>query len=84
MQWVKRFWDQNYPGGEYDAVGRRKGGGGVGSVKSSPAVSRASAPMARKAAAGAGAGATAGIHTIKLTNLIIPQTHSNLNLFRPS
>ncbi|OBZ90858.1 Microtubule integrity protein mal3 [Choanephora cucurbitarum] len=26
MQWVKRFWDQNYPGGEYDALARRKGG----------------------------------------------------------
>ncbi|KAI8058835.1 calponin homology domain-containing protein [Thamnidium elegans] len=29
MQWVKKFWDQNYPGGEYDAVGRRKGLGGA-------------------------------------------------------
>ncbi|KAK9418326.1 putative Microtubule associated protein [Seiridium cardinale] len=26
LQWVKRYWDQNYPGGEYDAVSRRKGG----------------------------------------------------------
>jgi RP/EB family microtubule-associated protein len=25
LQWTKRFWDQYYPGGEYDAVGRRKG-----------------------------------------------------------
>ncbi|EJT76584.1 microtubule-associated protein RP/EB family member 1 [Gaeumannomyces tritici R3-111a-1] len=25
LQWVKRFWDQYYPGGEYDAVTRRKG-----------------------------------------------------------
>ncbi|KAI8639367.1 calponin homology domain-containing protein [Parasitella parasitica] len=25
MQWVKRFWDQNYPGGEYDAKGRSQG-----------------------------------------------------------
>lgn len=25
LQWTKRFWDQHYPGGEYDAVGRRKG-----------------------------------------------------------
>ncbi|KAI8969218.1 calponin homology domain-containing protein [Mycotypha africana] len=25
MQWVKRYWEQNYPGGEYDALGRRKG-----------------------------------------------------------
>jgi len=26
LQWSKRFWDQYYPGGEYDAVARRKGG----------------------------------------------------------
>ncbi|KAH6849672.1 calponin homology domain-containing protein [Chaetomium sp. MPI-CAGE-AT-0009] len=26
LQWTKRFWDQYYPGGDYDAVGRRKGG----------------------------------------------------------
>ncbi|KZV61519.1 hypothetical protein PENSPDRAFT_693336 [Peniophora sp. CONT] len=25
MQWLKRFWDQNYPGTPYDAIGRRKG-----------------------------------------------------------
>jgi microtubule-associated protein, RP/EB family len=25
LQWVKRYWDQNYPGTPYDAVGRRKG-----------------------------------------------------------
>ncbi|CDS08345.1 hypothetical protein LRAMOSA02293 [Lichtheimia ramosa] len=26
MQWLKPFWEQNYPGGEYDAVGRRAQG----------------------------------------------------------
>ncbi|KAJ6556795.1 calponin homology domain-containing protein [Mycena vulgaris] len=25
LQWLKKFWDANYGGGEYDAVGRRKG-----------------------------------------------------------
>ncbi|KAJ7844288.1 calponin homology domain-containing protein [Mycena leptocephala] len=25
LQWLKRFWDANFAGGEYDAVGRRKG-----------------------------------------------------------
>lgn len=24
-QWLKRYWDINYNGTEYDAVGRRKG-----------------------------------------------------------
>ncbi|KAJ0114205.1 hypothetical protein N8I77_007004 [Diaporthe amygdali] len=27
LQWTKRFWDQYYPGGDYDAVSRRKGQG---------------------------------------------------------
>jgi len=25
LQWIKRFWDQNFPGGDYDPVSRRKG-----------------------------------------------------------
>ncbi|KAK9475911.1 calponin homology domain-containing protein [Lipomyces japonicus] len=25
LQWAKRVWDQSYPGGDYDAVARRKG-----------------------------------------------------------
>ncbi|KAK2066616.1 hypothetical protein P8C59_000418 [Phyllachora maydis] len=40
LQWSKRFWDQYYPGGDYDAVSRRKGGalpagggGGVGAPR---------------------------------------------------
>ncbi|KAJ7926499.1 calponin homology domain-containing protein [Mycena leptocephala] len=28
LQWLKRFWDANYGGSEYDAVGRRKGAPG--------------------------------------------------------
>lgn len=49
MQWVKRFWDQNFPGGNYDATQRRRGGGP--SAKSSPATVRsaAGATMTRKA-----------------------------------
>jgi RP/EB family microtubule-associated protein len=27
LQWTKRYWDQYYPGGEYDAVARRRGSG---------------------------------------------------------
>jgi microtubule-associated protein, RP/EB family len=27
LQWTKRFWDQYYPGGDYDAVARRKASG---------------------------------------------------------
>ncbi|GJN92054.1 hypothetical protein Rhopal_005082-T1 [Rhodotorula paludigena] len=49
LQWLKRFWDMNFPGGEYDAVGRRGGAG-----------ARApSAAGAARAAVGVGAGAAA-------------------------
>ncbi|KAG1257901.1 hypothetical protein G6F68_009074 [Rhizopus microsporus] len=39
MQWVKRFWDQNYPGGEYDALARREKG--APSVATAPKLSSA-------------------------------------------
>ena len=58
LQWSKRYWDAHYPGGEYDAVTRRKasgpapsggGGGGVGrSMGGSSAARRA--PMANASA----------------------------------
>lgn len=37
-QWLKKFWDAEWPGEEYDAVGRRGGAGGsawVGSLATS-------------------------------------------------
>ena len=27
LQWTKKYWDQYYPGGDYDALARRKGAG---------------------------------------------------------
>lgn len=27
LQWAKRYWEQHYPGGEYDALARRKSSG---------------------------------------------------------
>ena len=35
LQWTKRYWDQNFPGHEYDAVARRKGAGTPGLATSS-------------------------------------------------
>jgi RP/EB family microtubule-associated protein len=47
LQWSKRYWDQYFPGGDYDALARRKGSGGpVGATTS-----------ARTSTGGAGAGA---------------------------
>ncbi|KAK3357765.1 calponin homology domain-containing protein [Lasiosphaeria hispida] len=47
LQWTKRFWDQYYPGGDYDAVGRRKGGalppGGSAPAARAPAAAAAGA-----------------------------------------
>jgi len=45
LQWTKRFWDQYYPGGDYDAVGRRKGA-------AIPSSTGPAAPRAAAAAAG--------------------------------
>lgn len=60
---MKRYWDQYYPGGEYDPIARRKGQGGLsgGPVSNSQrAVSGASSAVKRGPAAGAsvGGGAT--------------------------
>ena len=40
LQWTKRFWNQYFPGGDYDALGRRKGAAppaslGVGNMRTS-------------------------------------------------
>lgn len=44
LQWSKRYWDQYYPGGDYDAVARRKGSG---------APTATTAPSSRNSGAGA-------------------------------
>lgn len=48
-QWLKRYWDQNYPGGEYDALQRRKGGAGGGGRASSRSGTAAAPGATRKA-----------------------------------
>ncbi|KAE8451174.1 hypothetical protein EG329_004338 [Mollisiaceae sp. DMI_Dod_QoI] len=49
LQWSKRYWDQYFPGGDYDAVARRRGSG---------APPPASAPAARTSAGAARRGTT--------------------------
>lgn len=46
LQWSKRFWDQYFPGHEYDAVARRKAAG-------APATATAAAPAAARTSTGA-------------------------------
>lgn len=57
LQWTKRYWDQYYPGGEYDAVGRRKGVAGAAPTLPPSSRSSAGTGATRKPAVG-GAGAT--------------------------
>ncbi|GAA5836078.1 hypothetical protein JCM11251_007363 [Rhodosporidiobolus azoricus] len=47
LQWLKRYWDLNFPGGEYDPVARRGGAGGIGAVRA-PSRNAAAAPAARR------------------------------------
>lgn len=46
LQWTKKFWDQYFPGGEYDAVSRRRGSGAP--PPASAATSRTSTSAARR------------------------------------
>ena len=53
LQWSKRYWDQYYPGGEYDALARRKGAGGASAATAPTPVS------SRTSGAGVGANSAA-------------------------
>ena len=53
LQWTKRFWDQYYPGGEYDAVARRKGAGVPGGAARPAEVTPGPTASSRTSGAGA-------------------------------
>ncbi|ORY90316.1 calponin homology domain-containing protein [Leucosporidium creatinivorum] len=46
LQWLKKYWDLNFPGGAYDAVARR-GGKGIGGAADGRPTSAAARPAAR-------------------------------------
>lgn len=49
LQWMKKYWDAHFPGGNYDAEGRRKGSVGMKkSASGSRSIASTSAPL-RKA-----------------------------------
>ena len=62
LQWSKRYWDQYYPGGDYDALARRKGAGGA------PAATAPAAVSSRTSGAGAGATSAARRGTTPTTS----------------
>ncbi|GAA5924534.1 hypothetical protein JCM1841_004612 [Sporobolomyces salmonicolor] len=51
LQWLKRYWDMHYQGGEYDAVGRRKGQGGLEGARAPSVAGNRSTSSASSAAA---------------------------------
>lgn len=42
LQWTKRYWDQYFPGGDYDALARRKASGAPASTAPPPTTARTS------------------------------------------
>ncbi|KAL2814227.1 calponin homology domain-containing protein [Aspergillus cavernicola] len=48
LQWTKRYWDQHYPGGDYDAVARRKASGGAPASTGGSRTGASSASSARR------------------------------------
>lgn len=59
LQWSKRYWDQYYPGGEYDALARRKGAPAGSAPSLPPSANRGSTTGAgARRPAGGGTGAT--------------------------
>ncbi|KAG8629970.1 hypothetical protein KVT40_001589 [Elsinoe batatas] len=75
LQWTKRFWDQYFPGGDYDALARRKGSGapaasGGSSMRASTTKRpTAAASTTTRAARPAAAGAAAGVSSAAVTKL---------------
>jgi microtubule-associated protein, RP/EB family len=55
LQWSKKYWDQYYPGGEYDAVARRKASGAPPAA--APSAARASGGAAKRGTTPTTAGA---------------------------
>ncbi|CAO3598297.1 unnamed protein product [Absidia cylindrospora] len=81
MQWMKRFWDQNFPGGAYNPLARRKGGakstssarGGATTATRTTTGSRTASSAAGRSASRAGAGSgrtSAGVDNQSATQII--------------
>jgi len=62
LQWSKRYWDQYFPGGDYDALARRRGSG-------APPPAAAAAPRASAGSSGARRGTTPTIGGARVAKL---------------
>ncbi|GAA6040984.1 hypothetical protein JCM8097_000523 [Rhodosporidiobolus ruineniae] len=63
LQWLKKYWDLNFPGGEYDAAARRGGAGGAPAAAPRAPSRSAAAPAASAARRPVGAAAAGAART---------------------
>lgn len=78
LQWTKRYWDQYYPGGDYDAPARRKASGAPPSnsragATSANAARRGTTPTTGMKSRVGGGAAAGGANTLALTREIETQ-----------
>ena len=60
LQWTKRYWDQYFPGHDYDALARRKASG-------APTATSSAAPPSSRTSVGSGARKPAGTTAARVT-----------------
>ncbi|KAF2205625.1 hypothetical protein GQ43DRAFT_436854 [Delitschia confertaspora ATCC 74209] len=89
LQWTKRYWDQYFPGHDYDPVSRRKGQPGMASTgapapraaattaRRAPASSNTAAPRTRTPLGGAGA-SSAVVNALRDENNVLKETVTGL------
>jgi RP/EB family microtubule-associated protein len=87
LQFTKRYWDQYFPGHEYDPVSRRKGQAGLASTSApapraapaarrAPAASNSAAPRTRTPLAAGGGGAASA--ALREENNVLKETVAGL------
>lgn len=90
LQWTKRYWDQYFPGHDYDPVSRRKGqaglaagpgaGGGARApaARRAPAASNSAAPRTRTPLGAGGAAGGAAAAALREENGVLKETVTGL------
>ncbi len=87
LQFVKQYWDQHFPGHDYDPVARRKGQGGLATTgaaapraapaaRRAPAASNTAAPRTRTPLAAGGGGAASA--ALREENTLLKDTVEDL------
>ena len=83
LQWSKRYWDQYFPGGDYDAVARRRGSGAPAPAAAAPRASggaarRGTTPTIGGARVGKAAAGGAGSAALQQENNTLKETVQGL------